>query len=82
MWNTYRLNHPTNYPSEVKTILHELEEDLAKGTCACGREQETIQEFQEFVRTFPNLPVSRRLLERIDQIKKGKSDIRWKCISG
>ncbi len=67
---------------EVQKIIRNLEYDLTEGTCACGGVEEVVQEFQAFVRVFPHSILAKRLRERIDQIKKGKSDIRWMCING
>jgi len=82
MWNSYQQKHPNRYSEEVQRIVMDLTQKPTEGTCACGQDQEAVQEFQEFVRAFPNSAVSKRLRERIDQIKKGTSGIRWKCISG
>jgi len=82
MWNAYRLRHPKRYSSEVQTILKDLEEDLTTGTCACGEKNEVIKEFQEFIRLFPRSILAKRLQERLDQIRSGKSHMRWRCISG
>lgn len=82
MWDAYRLRHPKRYSGEVQTILKDLEDDLAAGTCACGEKNEVIKEFQEFIRAFPRSILAKRLQERLDQIRAGKSNMRWRCISG
>jgi hypothetical protein len=81
-WSSYRQNHPNRYSEEVQNIIKDLEENLTEGTCSCGRAPGAVQEFEAFVRAFPNSLSSKRLRVRINQIKKGKSNIRWKCISG
>jgi hypothetical protein len=82
IWDAYRIRHPKRYSGEVQTILKDLEEDLAAGTCVCGEKNEVMKEFQEFIRAFPSSILAKRLQERLDQIRAGKSNMRWHCISG
>jgi hypothetical protein len=80
-WNTYRQNYPKRYSAEVMKFVRDLEFNLAEGTCACGGREDALREFERFVREFPNTTITKRVHERIDQIRNGTSGIRWQCIN-
>ena len=81
-WNAYRLAHPNRYVGEVLKFIREVEEDLTEGTCACGSKEDALREFERFVRAFSHATIIGRVRERISQIGTGKSNMRWRCVSG
>jgi hypothetical protein len=82
VWNIYRLAHPKTYTGEALEFIRKVEYSLTEGTCACGSKEDALREFEKFILTFPHATVTKRVRERINQIKNGRSGIRWKCISG
>ena len=81
-WVAYDKKYPNRYASEVKNFLRDIEDVLATGTCACEGKEAVLRELEAFVRAFPSARITMLVRERMNQIREGKSDIRFHCISG
>lgn len=81
-WDTYRKKYPARYAEEVTNFIVEIEDYLASGTCACADKQSVVRELKAFIRAFPGAGIAPRIKERINEIRRGKSDVREHCQSG
>lgn len=80
-WIKYRNKYPTRYQKEVTNLIRNIEDDITSGTCACDDKKSALREFEAFIAAFPHEKIAARIRERIEQIHKGKSDIRENCIN-
>ena len=76
MWRAFQSRFPDRYKEEVRRQLAGLEENLLH-TGACGGPREVAEAYREFIRSFPDAPVSDKVRLRIAEIDKGTTNLRF-----
>ena len=76
MWRAFQSRFPDRYKEEVRRQLAGLEENLLH-TGACGGPREVAEAHREFIRSFPDAPVSDKVRLRIAEIDKGTTNLRF-----
>ncbi len=76
MWRAFQSRFPDHYKEEVRRELAGLEENLLH-TGACEGPREVAEAYREFIRSFPDAPVSSKIRLRIPEIDNGTSNLRF-----
>lgn len=76
MWRAFQSRFPDRYKEEVRRQLAGLEENLLH-TGACEGPREVAEAYREFIRSFPDAPVSNKVRLRIAEIDKGTTNLRF-----
>ncbi len=76
MWHAFQSRFPDRYKEEVRRQLAGLEENLLH-TGACEGPREVAEAYREFIRSFPDAPVSNKVRLRIAEIDKGTTNLRF-----
>lgn len=67
-WLDYRAQYPDAYRARVDENLHDLEEAVALGTCACGGADSVLREQAEFLERFPTTSKAAEIKARREQL--------------
>lgn len=81
-WMTFRTAYPDDYAAEAQGEIDSLDTELLSGICSCDDAKKTAAGLQAFVDAEPDLPITPKIKKRIEQIRSGKSNFRFKCIAG
>lgn len=81
-WLSFRTLYPEAYLAHVAEQIAAIEEEVAEGTCVCGWRYEAMLELEQFVRAFPESPVTPVVRKRIRELQRSTSRMRFDCISG
>jgi hypothetical protein len=76
MWRAFQSRFPDRYKEEVRRQLAGLEENLLH-TGACEGPREVAEAYREFIRSFPDAPVSNKVQSRIAEIDQGTTNLRF-----
>ena len=80
-WSRFRASHPGRYQREAKRIVDQIQGEIVS-TCACGDRESVLRELREFAAAFPESPVTAAVQDRIKELERDSSDLRFHCISG
>ncbi len=78
-WLSFRTEYPDAYATEAQGEIDSLDAELAAGTCACASRNQVAAGFEEFIKAFPDLPLTQKVRARLDRIKAGTSQMRFGC---
>ena len=81
-WRKFKSQFPRAYVPFVARGLAEVEEHVMHSTCACGDEEETARELDDFAAAFADSPAYAAAISRSRAIHNQRSAIRFKCVSG
>lgn len=78
-WQDFLRQYPGAYDKEVHDpnllLLADVEDQLENGLAACEGPDSVTDEFETFIKTYPDSPLSAKLKKRIELVKQGKSDM-------
>jgi hypothetical protein len=80
-WDGFQTTYPGRYAIPTRREVDRVQSALAQSTCACGDAASVAREMEAFVKAFEASPIRARLLERIEALRTGRSDIRTSCTS-
>jgi len=78
-WLSFRTANPDSYANEAQGEMDAIENELRSGICSCDSADATAAGLQSFVDSFPNLPMTPKIKDRIASIHAGTSSFRFKC---
>ena len=81
-WTAFRQQFPKQYVREVEQFLVDLDDTLVEETCACGSAEDVVKELSAFVKEQPDAEITARVRERLEKVKLGTSDIKFRCVPG
>jgi len=81
-WLSFRSSYPGRYSETVGSKIEASEQELTEGSCACGTQEEFVRELATFAERFPRSPATPGILERIQEIRRGRATVRFHCESG
>lgn len=55
---------------------------MARSTCACGDRESVEAGLERFLKSFPRSPVAPAVRARLEQVRAGTSDFRFRCQPG
>ena len=76
MWRAFQSRFPDHYKEEVRRELADIEENLLHTGAGEGPRQ-VAEAYREFIRSFPDAPVSNKVRLRIAEIDKGTTNLRF-----
>ncbi len=76
MWRAFQSRFPDRYKEEVREELAGIEENLLVPG-ACEGPREVAEAYREFIRSFPDAPLSNEIRLRISEIDNGTSNLRF-----
>ncbi|MFP2910848.1 hypothetical protein ACLESD_38600 [Pyxidicoccus sp. 3LFB2] len=81
-WTRFWATHPRAYPDVVDREVTALEDVVSRSTCACGDAASVQTGLERFLKSFPRSPVAPRVQARLEQVRAGTSDVRFRCPPG
>lgn len=81
-WTRFWATHPRAYTEAVEREVAALEDVLARSTCACGDRESVEAGLERFLKSFPRSPVTPRVRARLEQVRAGTGDFRFRCQPG
>jgi hypothetical protein len=81
-WADFQRMYPGRYAIPTRREVERVQSALAQSTCACGDAASVARELEAFVKAFEESPIRSRLLERVEALRTGRSDVRTSCTSG
>lgn len=81
-WTRFWATHPRAYTDAVDREVKALEDLVAESTCACGDRESVEAGLERFLKSFPRSPVVPRVRARLERLRAGTSDIRFRCPTG
>ena len=75
-WHAFQRRFPNRYKEQVRREIDRLEENILH-TGACEGSREVAEAYREFIRSFPDAPVSEEIRRRISEIEDGTSKLRF-----
>ncbi|QSQ22484.1 hypothetical protein JY651_46465 [Pyxidicoccus parkwayensis] len=81
-WTRFWATTPRAYTVTVEREVAALEDLYSQGTCACGDSDSVQAGLERFLKSFPRSPVAPRVRARLDQVRAGTSDFRFRCQQG
>ena len=81
-WTRFWATHPRAYTALVNREVQALEDMLARSTCACGDQASVETGLERFLKSFPRSPVAPDVRARLERVRAGTSDLRFRCTSG
>lgn len=78
-WTRFWASHPRAYTAAVDGEVKALEDMVAVSTCACGDRESVEAGLERFLKSFPRSPVAPRVRARLEQVRAGTSDFRYRC---
>jgi hypothetical protein len=81
-WTRFWATHPRAYTEAVDREVAALEDLVARSTCACGDRESVEAGLERFLKSFPRSPVAPEVRARLEQVRAGTSDFRFRCQPG
>jgi hypothetical protein len=81
-WRHFRSEFHQAYDRFVTQALADIEEQVARSTCACGDPDSVSTELAEFAAAFPESAVAGAAASRARAVREHRSTIRFNCLSG
>ncbi|MCY1019381.1 hypothetical protein [Pyxidicoccus sp. MSG2] len=81
-WTRFWATHPRAYTEAVDQEVAALEDTVARSTCACGDRESVEAGLERFLKSFPRSPVAPDVRARLEQVRAGTSDFRFRCQPG
>ena len=81
-WTRFWATHPRAYADAVDREVKALEDMVAQSTCACGDRESVEAGLERFLKSFPRSPVERQVRARLERLRAGTSDFRFRCPTG
>jgi hypothetical protein len=81
-WTRFWATHPRAYTQLVEREVKFLEDMVAQRTCACGDRASVETGLERFLKSFPRSPVAPDVRARLERVRAGTSDFRFRCTSG
>lgn len=81
-WTRFWATHPRAYTAAVDGEVKALEDMVAVSTCACGDRASVETGLERFLKSFPRSPVAPQVRARLEQVRAGTSDFRFRCPTG
>ena len=81
-WLHFRSEFPRAYGGFVTRALADIEEQVARSTCACGDADSVSRELAAFAAAFPESAVATAAASRARAVREHRSTIRFNCLSG
>jgi hypothetical protein len=78
-WLDFQQRFPGRYVIPARREVERVQSALVQSTCACGDRSSAVQEIDTFLETFPTSAIRPQLLERVEALRSGRSDIRASC---
>jgi hypothetical protein len=81
-WSEFPRQFPGRYSDGAKRELDAVVKELTSSTCVCGDAASVELELKRFVADFPPSPVRTQVDQRLRAVQEGRSNLRFKCVSG
>ncbi|WP_164017550.1 hypothetical protein [Pyxidicoccus trucidator] len=81
-WTRFWATYPRAYSRVVDLEVAALEDVVARSTCACGDRESVEAGLERFLKSFPRSPVAPQVRVRLEQVRAGTSDVRFRCQPG
>lgn len=81
-WRRFRSQFPRAYVRFVTERLADIEDQVARSTCACGDADSVSRELSAFAAAFPESAVAAAAASRARAARESRSTIRFNCLSG
>jgi hypothetical protein len=81
-WTRLWATHPRAYTALVEREIQALEDVVAKSTCACGDRESVEAGLERFLKSFPRSPVAPDVRARLERVRAGSSEVRFRCQPG
>jgi hypothetical protein len=78
-WTRFWATHPRAYADVVDREVAAVEDAVAHGTCACDDREAVEAGLERFLKSFPHSPVVPEVRARLEQVRAGTSDVRFRC---
>ena len=78
-WFTYSRKHNPAYRPHVIEEIQHLEREITTSTCMCEDAETVKRSMSGIARDFPMGKITPRVRQRIQEIDRGTSDIRFEC---
>jgi len=79
IWVGFQKNYPESYQEKVQEELKKIE-DYILAACICDGEDNYWQELQNFVKIYPDLPITKSVSSRLEMTDKSELNLRFHCI--
>ena len=77
----FKKTYPKDYAEDVDKEIEDITSEFRDGTCACGNRATVEQEYNLFIKTFPNDKITPTVKKKLLNLKKNK-EFRFNCQSG
>ncbi|NMO16335.1 hypothetical protein HPC49_43965 [Pyxidicoccus fallax] len=81
-WTRFWATYPRAYADAVDREIRALEDMVAVSTCACGGPESVEAGLERFLKSFPRSPVVPQVRARLERLRAGTSDFRFRCPTG
>lgn len=81
-WTRLWATSPRAYTEAVDREVAALEDVFTRSTCACGDAASVEAGLERFLKSFPRSSVAPRVRARLEQVRAGTSDFRFRCQPG
>lgn len=81
-WRQFQTHYPERYRTQAEERLEHIRDSLARVNCACGGPDTVVRELELFLGRFPRDDMAAKVREELNEIKEGRSKIRFNCLSG
>jgi hypothetical protein len=78
-WLDFQQRFPGRYVVPARREVERVQGALVQSTCACGDRSSAVQEMDTFLTAFPTSPIRPQLLDRVEALRSGRSDVRASC---
>ena len=78
MWASFQKAYPNHYQGAVGKELARIQKAL-ESNCACGGEDEYLQELKSFLKTYPASPFNSDIASRLEAVNKKAFKMRFHC---
>ena len=81
-WSEFPRQFPGRYADGAKRELDAVVKELTSSTCVCGDAASVELELKRFLADFPPSPVRTQVDQRLRAVQEGRSNLKFKCVSG
>lgn len=82
MWVKFQKDYPGRYQTRVRGQLKKIEDNIMSN-CICGDDENAYwNELQNFVKKYPDSPITKNVSSRAEKTDKNTSYIRFQCTGG
>ncbi|MFP2929562.1 hypothetical protein ACLESO_31060 [Pyxidicoccus sp. 3LG] len=81
-WTRLWATHPRAYTAWVEREIQALEDGVARSTCACGDRESVEAGLERFLKSFPRSPVAPDVRSRLERVRAGTREVRFRCQPG